>query len=193
MRKSFKTQKIYKDMVSKSVRTSIALDKKTWEILQILIRKKNTTASDIIRRALTMYFEVENATNKISPDATKIYTDFLADGEHVIVDIEHWAAIWEELNEKASEKFWKEIERSGFEHGIQYKNKGLTDVYDILRYMEVGNFFKIKIDAEGCYTLVLSTHTEQKFLKIFLENIFKAQGIKAEIRESFGKLRIIRK
>jgi predicted transcriptional regulator len=180
-------------MPSNSIRTSVALDKKTWEMLQILVRKKNATASDIIRRAITTYFEIENAATKISPDATKIYTDFLADGEHVIVDIEHWAAIWEELNEKGSEKLWKEIAKSGFEHGIQYKDKGLTNVYDILRYMELGNFFKIKIDAEGCYTLVLSTHTEQKFLKLFLENIFKAQGINVEIRESFGKLRIIKK
>jgi len=180
-------------MVSNSVRTSVALDKKSWEILQILTKKKNTSASDIIRRALITYFEIENASNRITPDATKIYTDFLADGEHVIVDIEHWAAIWDELNTKGGEKLWKEIEKSGFEHGLQYKNKGLTTVYDILRYMEVGNFFKIKIDAEGCYTLVLSTHTEQRFLKLFLENLFKAQKLDVEIRESFGKLRIIKK
>ncbi len=180
-------------MDRKTVRTSIALDKRTQEMLEILMKKKNTTASEIIRRAINLYFEFENATTKISPDVTKIYTDFLANGEHVIVDIEHWTAIWEELNEKASERFWKIIERTGYEHGIQYMNKGLRNVYDILRYMEVGNYFRIKIDGEGCYTLILSTHVEQKFLKIFLENLFKAQGCEVEIIEGYGKLRIIKK
>ena len=133
--------------------------------------RDSTTASEIIRRAITTYFELENARMKITPDVTKIYTDFLSDGEHMIVDIEHWTAIWEELNEKASDRFWEIIKKSGYEHGMQYRDKGLTDVYDILRYMEVGNYFRIKIDGEGRYTLILSTHTEQRFLKTFLENL----------------------
>ena len=175
----------------KTLRTSIALDRKTTEMLQILVKKKNTTASEIIRRAITTYFELENARMKITPDVTKIYTDFLSDGEHMIVDIEHWTAIWEELNEKASDRFWEIIKKSGYEHGMQYRDKGLTDVYDILRYMEVGNYFRIKIDGEGRYTLILSTHTEQRFLKTFLENLFKAQGLDVTIQEGYGKLRII--
>ncbi|AGK60452.1 hypothetical protein Asulf_00425 [Archaeoglobus sulfaticallidus PM70-1] len=179
-------------MSKKYTRVSVALDKKTEEMLNILVRKKNTTVSEIIRRAINTYFELENATTRITPDVTKIYTDFLSDGEHCIVDIEHWTAMWEELNRNSSEEFWEIMERIGYEHGIQYLNKGMTDVYDILRYMEVGNWFRLKIDGEGCYTLVLSTHTSQKFLKVFLENLFKAQNNPVEIYEGYGKLRIVK-
>jgi|Deesub1362A_J573_1020465.scaffolds.fasta_scaffold00202_52 hypothetical protein len=179
-------------MAKKFTRVSVALDGKTEEMLNILVKKKNTTISEIIRRAITTYFELENAATRITPDVTKIYTDFLSDGEHCIVDIEHWTAIWEELNEKASEDFWKIMEIIGHEHGIQYKNKGLTDVYEILRYMEVGNWFRIKIDGEGSYTLILSTFTAQRFLKVFFENLFKAQQIPVEIHEGYGKLRIVK-
>ena len=179
-------------MAKKFTRVSVALDRKTEEMLNILVRKKNTTVSEIIRRAINTYFELENATTKISPDVTKIYTDFLSDGEHCIVDIEHWTAMLDELNRKASDEFWKIMETIGYEHGIQYKNKGLRDVYDILRYMEVGNWFRVKIDGEGSYTLILSTHTSQKFLRIFLENVFKAQNIPVKIYEGFGKIRIVK-
>ncbi len=176
-----------------TVRTSIALDSRTHEMIRILAKRKNTSASEIVRRAVATYFEIENEIMDVSPDITKVYADFLSNGEHVIVDIEHWAAIWEELNEKASDKFWKIIEKSGYEHGIQYKNKGLTDVYDVLKYIEVGNWFRLKVDGDGCYTLVLSTHTEQKFLKQFLESLFKAQEIPVETRDSFGKLMVVKK
>ena len=179
-------------MAKKFTRVSVALDRKSEEMLNILVRKKNTTISEIIRRAINTYFELENAATKITPDITKIYTDFLSDGEHCIVDIEHWTAMLDELNKKASDEFWEIMERIGYEHGIQYKNKGLTDVYDILRYMEVGNWFRVKIDGEGSYTLILSTHTSQKFLKIFFENVFKAQGIPVRIYEGFGKLRLVK-
>jgi hypothetical protein len=179
-------------MAKKFTRISVALDRKSEEMLNILVRKNNTTISEIVRRAINTYFELENAATRVTPDITKIYTDFLSDGEHCIVDIEHWTAMLDELNKKASDEFWKMMEKIGYEHGIQYKMKGLTDVYDILRYMEVGNWFRVKIDAEGCYTLILSTHTSQKFLKIFFENIFKAQGISVKIYEGFGKLRLVK-
>ena len=58
--------------------------------------------------------------------------------------------------------------------------------------MEVGNWFRVKIDGEGSYTLILSTHTSQKFLKIFFENVFKAQRIPVRIYEGFGKLRLVK-
>ena len=41
------------------------------------------------------------------------------------------------------------MEKIGYKHGIRYMKKGLRNIYDILRYMEVGNWFRIKIDREG--------------------------------------------
>jgi len=38
-------------MEKKIIRTSVALDRKTYEMLEILVKNKNTTISEIIRRA----------------------------------------------------------------------------------------------------------------------------------------------
>lgn len=53
------------------------------------------------------------------------------------------------LNEKTSDRFWRIMEKIGYKHGIRYMKKGLRNIYDILRYMEVGNWFRIKIYGEG--------------------------------------------
>ncbi len=173
-------------------RTSISLDSKTLDMLEELTKKTGRSASEIVREAVATYYELE-FSNKISKKAVKIYIDFLSEGEHVIVDLEHWEAMWNVLNNTADDNFWKLIEKSGQEHGIQYYNKGLRDVKSILEYMEPGNFFRVKEDAENSFTLILSCPSEMRFLKIFLENIFKAQNIDVEIRESIGKLRIVPK
>lgn len=144
-------------------RTSISLDSKTLDMLGELVKKTGKSASEIIRESVATYYDLE-FSSKVSRKVLKIYVDFLSEGEHVIVDLEHWEAIWKLLNEIADEEFWKLIEVSGREHGIQYYNKGLRDVKSILEYMEPGNFFRIKQDAEN---------------------------LNVEIRESIGKLRIV--
>ncbi len=171
-------------------RTSISLDSKTLDKLEELVKKSGKSASEIIREAVSTYYDLE-FSSKVSKKVVKTYIDFLSGGEHLIVDLEHWEAMWKVLNEIADEDFWKLIEKSGEEHGIQYYNKGLRDVKSILKYMEPGNFFRVKEDGENSFTLILSCPSEIKFLKIFLENIFKAQNLKVEIRESIGKLRIV--
>ncbi|WP_457591897.1 ribbon-helix-helix protein, CopG family [Geoglobus sp.] len=171
-------------------RTSISLDSRTSQILEELIRRTDKSASEIIRDALNSYYEFEFSQN-VSKREIMTYIDFLSEGEHVIVDLEHWCAMWEVLNEKADDTFWEMVAKSGQEHGIQYYSKGLRDVKSILEYMEPGNFFRMKEDGNESYTLILSCPSEMKFLRIFLENIFRAQNIEVEIRESIGKLRIV--
>ncbi|MBE8540342.1 ribbon-helix-helix protein, CopG family [Geoglobus acetivorans] len=173
-------------------RTSVSLDSKTLEKINELIRKTGKSVSEIVREAINLYHATEFSPG-FTENALKTYIDFLSEGEHVIVDLEHWCAIWEELNEKADDRFWELIVKSGIEHGIQYYNKGLRDVKSILDYMEPGNFFRYKEDSDGSYTLILSCPSEMKFIRVFLENILKAQNIDAEIRESIGKLRIVLK
>lgn len=171
-------------------RTSISLDAKTSQILEELIRRTGKSASEIIRDALNSHYEFEFSQN-VSKKEIMVYIDFLSEGEHVIVDLEHWCAMWDVLNEKADEEFWELVAKSGEEHGIQYANKGLRDVRSILQYMEPGNFFRVKEDGDGSYTLILACPSEMRFIRIFLENIFRAQNIDVEIRESIGKLRVV--
>lgn len=173
-------------------RTSISLDPRTQEKIKQIVSRTGKSVSEVVREAVNLYYTLEYSSN-LPETSLKTYIDFLSEGEHVIVDLEHWCAIWNELNDKAGDDFWEMIAKSGYEHGIQYYNKGLRDVKSILDYMEPGNFFRYKEDSDGSFTLILSCPSEIRFLKVFLENILKAQNIDAEIRESIGKLRIVLK
>jgi len=58
----------------------------------------------------------------------------------------------------------------------------------ILRYVEKANWYEIKEEGNGVYTLILNDLKIKKFVKIFLEKVFEGQRINARINEGFGKL-----
>ena len=176
-------------MAQKLRRISVAVDEKINNMLRNLANKKNKTVSEIIRKAISIYSEIENG-NKVLPEKTVKYAELLSSKEHVIVDIELWIAMLDELAEKASDNFWKLIEEIGFEHGVQYKARGITEVEEVLKLMESSNWFRIN-ESGKIYTLILFSRNEQKILKIFLENMFRALDIPVKIIEGFRKLILI--
>ncbi|AEA46176.1 ribbon-helix-helix protein, CopG family [Archaeoglobus veneficus] len=178
-------------MAEKLRRISVAVDERTNDLLKTLARRKNKTVSEIIRSAIGMYSEIENGAG-ISPEKTVEYLELLSSKDHVIVDIELWTAILDELTQKGSEEFWELVEKIGYEHGIQYKAMGMTRIDDILSHLEKENWFKVNTN-NGSYTLVLFTRSEQRILKVFLQSMFKAIGLPVEIIEGFRKLIIVKK
>ncbi len=174
-------------MAEKLRRISVAVDTETDSKLREIARKENKTVSEIIRKAITVYSELEKST---SPEKTRIYTELLSGREHVLVDIELWIAMLDELNKTASDNFWQMVEKIGYEHGIQFRMRGITNPFEIFSYMENGNLFKVK-SAGNVYTFILSTRSEQKMLKSFFKGMLKALDIKAEIVEGLKKLIII--
>ncbi|AEA46178.1 ribbon-helix-helix protein, CopG family [Archaeoglobus veneficus] len=178
-------------MAEKLKRISVAVDSDTDRILRILAKKENKTISEIIRNAISVYSEFDKDKEKgVSPGKTKIYAELLAGREHVIVDIELWVAMLDELNETASEKFWEIVEKIGYEHGIQYRMKGLYSLQDVLTHMENENWFRVKAD-EGIYTLILSARSEQRILRTFFKGLLRALNIDAEMVEGLRKLIIV--
>lgn len=173
----------------KSKSVSFAIDDRISDALNTLISMKNQTKSEILREAILKYLEHES--DGISEE-TKKYADLLSAGEHVVVDIELWSILLDELNEKASDDFWKLIGNIGYRHGIQHKIKGQVKLQDVLRHIEAWNWFRVKI-GEKAITLVLTTHNEQRILKIFLENLFKALDISIEVVDSLRRLVIVEK
>lgn len=120
-----------------------------------------------------------------------VYSDLLSAREHVIVDIEIWSAILEIIDENKKEEFFELVENVGFEHGIQYKEKGLRTIEDVLKYMEYENWFRLKVNSDRTYTLILLAKSEQKTLESFLKGVFKAMKFNAEIRHYYRKLIIV--
>ena len=174
-------------MAEKLKRISVAVDVETDNKLREIAKKENKTVSEIIRKAITVYSELER---NVSPEKTKIYSELLAGREHVMVDIELWIAMLDELNKSASDNFWQTVEKIGYELGIQYRMRDINDVFEIFSYMENGNLFRVKT-VGSVYTFILLTRSEQKLLKLLFKGMLKALDIKAEIVEGLKKLVIV--
>lgn len=173
-------------------RITVSLDEKTAKMLEELVSLDKRSVSEIVRFAVSDYYKTRSS-KCINPEFIDVVIDLLSEREHVIVDVSLWTAILEELNEVAKEDFWKFVGKVGKEYAIQLKVKGLRRVYDILKYMESSNWYRVKPSSTNTYILVLTVKAEVKILSIFLQNLFEALEIPVEIIEGVRKLIIIEK
>ena len=171
-------------------RITVAFDEETADLLEKIRSEMNLSQSEVMRRAVRFYRE-----NKaiISPSVRKrlyTYIDMLLSGEHVILDIDHFL-LFLNLIETSPEKdkFWKDCEEVARSHGEQLRSK-VASPRDLLERLETCNFFRMNVDSESEFTLVLLSEAHKKFVKKLLEEFFKAMEFKAEIKEDFAKLRV---
>ena len=170
-------------------RLSVSLDESSIEIIDEFKRKYSTSKADVIRRALQCLNTVEEATEKVPLEIIKIYIDYLAKMEHIIVDIAHWECIWHEIGE-GSKEFWNEVYKIGEAHRKEYYDKGIRDIRQILKHIEKTNWYKLSEDSEDCFTLILAVSKSKRFIKTFFEGFFKNYPRKIEITEETKKIRI---
>jgi predicted transcriptional regulator len=173
-------------------RVSIALDNETERMVELLAKEEDRTASETIRSAIKAYFDLKKISRSLDIDRLKKFGEMLESEEHVLVDIDLWIKILDELNKRGTEDFYNYVREIGYNRGIQNRKVGLKDIYETLKSFEIGNWFKVKANGEA-YTIILSTRSEQNILKIFLESMFEAQGIPIEIISGFRKLTIVKK
>ena len=117
------------------------------------------------------------------------YINFLADNEHLIVDIVQWKAIFIEIGE-GSKKFWDDVWKIGDFHRKEYSDEGIHEPEPILKYMEKTNWYTLKEDSKNNFTLVLAVSESARFIKIFFEGFFSKYPRKVDIQEEFMKIRI---
>jgi len=111
----------------------------------------------------------------------------LAEGEHVILDIDHWVAFLKFMEtHPESEKFWEMHRDVARAHAEEFEGKSVEYV---LERLEACNFFRINVKKDE-YTLVLNHEATKKFVKMFLEEVFRGMGINIEIKEDLMKLRL---
>lgn len=179
-------------MVNKPKRISLATDEEVANLLEDIVKREKTTMSQVIREAIRSYYVLK--TNKaISSEMARSYVELLYGKEHIVLDIEIYGAMLAELNEKASGRFWELVEKVGYEHGLRFKLEGYEDVSEVLKHLEAKNWFGLKIDKDGYYTLVLSIRDEQKIMKTFLGGLFKGLEEPVNIVEGIRKLFVIKK
>jgi len=170
-------------------RLSISLNEKSQSIIKKYVSKYNTSQADIIRRSLCCLETIEEATEKTSLDNVLTYVDYLANKEHLIVDIAHWKSIFIEIGE-GSKNFWDEVYRIGKSHRREYLDKGIRDVKQVLEHIEKTNWYKLNIDSKSSFTLVLASLESTTFIKIFFEGFFSTYPQHVEIEEEYMKIRI---
>ncbi len=116
--------------------------------------------------------------------------DLLLNGEHVIVDVDHWLLFLRLISSSADkEKFWSEHKEVARGHWEQLKTKVRTPE-ELLTRLEACNFFRLTKNSEGDYTLILVSELSKDFVRIFLDEYFSAMGLKVEIKENPSKLRV---
>ncbi|MEM0492510.1 MAG: CopG family transcriptional regulator [Candidatus Thermoplasmatota archaeon] len=171
-------------------RLSVSLNDKSFEIIQKYLSKYNTSQADIIRRALQILDIMEEATDKSPMENILTYIDYLANKEHIILDIVHWKLIFHELNQHASDNFWDALYKTGDNHRREYFDKGIREVKQILRYVEKTNWYTLKEETKNSFTLILSVAESSRFIKTFFEGFFSKYPQKVEIIEEDMKIRI---
>lgn len=168
-------------------RITIALDDETSDLLENM-KKSGMNQSNIIRNAIQCYHENKDVT--ISNDTVHTYIDLLSSGEHIILDIDHWLLFLKHITSISDKDDYleccKSIARS---HADQLVLK-VKNEEDMLKRLEICNFFKITKNGDDEYTLLLRSEVTKDFIKLFLEEFFNAMDFKVKIKEDFSKLRV---
>ena len=170
-------------------RLSISLDKESQDIIKKYLPKYKGSKANLLRRALEHLKNYEEIQKRITFEDINIYIDFLASMEHVIVDIAHWKAIFTEIGE-GSNKFWEEVYQIGVEHWKEYSDKGIRNIQKILEYVEKTNWYKLNVDSENTFTLILTVSEASRFVTTFFKGFFSRLSRDVEITEEFKKIRI---
>jgi hypothetical protein len=173
------------------IRVTISFDEPTYKNFESLKKELRVSQSELIRRAIRFYFENRLSPGLIDREKAREYSDLLADGEHVILDVDHWLLFLKTIETPdGPEKFWethREIARS---HAEQLSHKIKTPLALLLR-LEACNLFKLSQSGEHEYTLMTGPGTQRRFLRDFLEEAFAGMGFSAVIKEDYSKLRVV--
>jgi hypothetical protein len=167
-------------------RITVSFDRETAELFEKLKESERASQSGLLRRALKFYAEYRDML-KGDDERIKIYVDMLSEGEHLILDLDHWLLFMKYL--EGEEKFWEDHHEIARAHGEQLPGKTRTPE-ELLRRLEACNFFKLKKNSEDDYTLMLGSEKSIRFIKIFLEEVLAGMGYEAEIKEDLTKLRV---
>ena len=170
-------------------RLSVSLNEKSLSIIKKYLSKYGTSQADIIRKSLICLDTMEEATEKTQLENILTYIDFLANKEHLIIDIAHWKSIFIEIGD-GSNKFWDEVYKIGDAHRREFFDKGIREVKQVLEYSEITNWYKLNIGSKSSFTLVLAVAESAKFIKTFFEGFFSNYSQNVEIKEEYMKIMI---
>ncbi|HOI68248.1 MAG: ribbon-helix-helix protein, CopG family [Methanothrix sp.] len=169
---------------------TISFDEESAGIFREMKKDLPVSQSELMRTALRFYSRHKALFESLDGDRVRIYTEMLSDGEHVILDIDHWMLFLKFIESHPDkEKFWEMHQKVSQAHAEEfiYKNH---DIETVFRRLEACNLFKLIRTSETDFTLILGYDIPKKFIKTEIEDIFSKMGSRAEIREDLSKLRV---
>ncbi len=173
--------------MKRPIRVTVALDEETYEIFNRLRDELKVSQSELIRRVLRFY-SVYGELERYESRKVMIYVEMLSEGEHVILDIDHWIAFLRFIETHPDkEEFWRLHRDIAKAHAEEFRGKSAEE---ILERLEACNFFRVNRIGKNEWTLILGNEITRDFIRIFLEEVFEGIGIDAEIKEDLTKLRI---
>jgi len=174
------------------IRVTISFDEKTFRYFESLKNEMDVSQSELIRRAVKFYYDNRNTLDQSFGDKAAEYRDMLSNGEHIILDIDHWLLFLKTVESSSNQsEFWnthRDIARS---HAEQLAKK-ITTPDALLKRLETCNLYKISRSdsAPNEYTLLTGSGTQRRFVREFLEETFAGMGFDANIKEDYSKLRV---
>lgn len=170
-------------------RLTISLDDDLARALDELQEHGGDSKANLIRRALRSHVKRQKGGERPTEADLRIWTDLLANREHVIMDIAHVRLLFDYAKD-APPSFWEELYQIGVEHGRQYRDKGLANVGDALAVIESANWFHVAPEGDRSWALIFLEPSAMKFLKSFLSGLFSEHPAGVEIVEERTKLRV---
>ncbi|HPJ85130.1 MAG TPA: ribbon-helix-helix protein, CopG family [Methanothrix sp.] len=169
---------------------TISFDEETAAIFRDLKKGPGISQSELMRTALKFYSRHKALFESVDVEKIYIYSEMLSDGEHVILDMDHWILFLNFIESHPdNEKFWEMHKRVSQAHAEEFIHKN-HDVGVVLKRLEACNLFKLSKVSENDFTLILGYDVPKKFIRTELEDIFSKMGRRAEIREDLSKMRV---
>lgn len=176
--------------VSEKFVVTISFDDETAAIFKDLKKDLVISQSKLMRTALKFYSRHKGLFESVDVERVYIYSEMLSDGEHVILDMDHWILFLKFIESHPDEeKFWEMHKRVSQAHTEEFIHKN-HDAEVVLRSLEVCNLFKLSRASKTDFTLILGYDVPKKFIRTELENIFSKMESRAEIREDLSKIRV---
>jgi hypothetical protein len=171
-------------------RVTIALDHETAKLFEALKAESKLSQSGLIRKALQFYSENKRLIDRHGTKRINTYVDMLADGEHVILDIDHFFMFLKLVESTPNkEEFWENHKKVAQSHGEHLLPRVKSPV-EFLERLEACNFFKLSKSSDTEFTLILYSDITKKFVKTLIEGVYSEMGYNVEIKEDLAKLRL---
>ena len=177
-------------MSKNPTRITVAFDQSTAKLLEKISTETELSQSEIIRRALKFYNDNKVLTDLGVRKKAYAYMDLLLNGEHVILDADHWLLFLQLIESSPEmEKFWAEHRNVARAHKEQLMSKVIS-AEALLTRLETCNFYRLTKNSEKEFTLIFGSELPKKFVRVFLEEYFSSMGIRVEIKENLTKLNV---